>query len=157
MFLFCKKVKKMMSKYLDHQLDTKLTYLLLEHINHCTNCKTEFDLLLQIDKNLQKYIEEVSLNDSFNIKLYDRIFNKNVEPIISSLPWLRYMFRSVVTVTIVSIFIVFFIKFSCIPYRTTLLKEIYEINNFYSAELGLLELVSSLEKINLEYIETLPR
>lgn len=68
----CNKIKKLISKYFDHQTNQQETNNIFDHIKICSLCEKEFNLLSTIYKNLPQY-DNVEISDEFNTKLFTRL------------------------------------------------------------------------------------
>jgi hypothetical protein len=64
----CKKVKKLISKHFDNQINSTETDIMFTHLAVCPNCKKEFEMLNKIYTNFPKK-QDITLNPYFNQKL----------------------------------------------------------------------------------------
>lgn len=70
----CKKLK-LISKYLDNQLNQTEALEILEHIKICKICKEEFEILKKIYSLLPEY-KDVEVSNYFDSKLYQKLRNE---------------------------------------------------------------------------------
>jgi predicted anti-sigma-YlaC factor YlaD len=68
----CKKIKKLISKYFDSALQQEEKDMLFSHIEQCSNCKLEFEILSKIYNNLPEY-KDVELQTSLESRIFAKI------------------------------------------------------------------------------------
>jgi predicted anti-sigma-YlaC factor YlaD len=68
----CKKIKKLISKYFDGVLHQEEKDMLFSHIEQCSNCKLEFDVLSKFFNNLPEY-KNVELQTSLESRIFAKI------------------------------------------------------------------------------------
>jgi predicted anti-sigma-YlaC factor YlaD len=71
----CKKIKKLISKYFDGVLQQEEKDILFSHIEQCSNCKLEFDVLSKFFNNLPEY-KDVELQTSLKSRIFAKIEEK---------------------------------------------------------------------------------
>jgi predicted anti-sigma-YlaC factor YlaD len=71
----CKKIKKFISKYFDGALQQEEKDMLFSHIEQCSNCKLEFEILSKIYNNLPEY-KDVELQTSLESRIFAKIEEK---------------------------------------------------------------------------------
>jgi len=65
----CKKVKKILSSYIDREVDEKTAINIKEHLLECSGCKKQYEILLRTKKLLNS-LPEVDLPPDFIEKVY---------------------------------------------------------------------------------------
>jgi predicted anti-sigma-YlaC factor YlaD len=68
----CKKIKRFISKYFDGVLQQEEKDILFSHIEQCSNCKLEFEILSKIYNNLPEY-KDVELQTSLESRIFAKI------------------------------------------------------------------------------------
>ncbi|MFN3550570.1 MAG: anti-sigma factor family protein [Endomicrobiia bacterium] len=68
----CKKIKKLISKYFDNEINQQEVKNLFEHIKICPLCEKEFNILSTIYQNLPQY-ENIDISTDFNTRLFMRL------------------------------------------------------------------------------------
>jgi predicted anti-sigma-YlaC factor YlaD len=68
----CKKIKKFISKYFDDVLQQDEKDMLFSHIEECSNCKLEFEILSKIYNNLPEY-KDVELQTRLESRIFAKI------------------------------------------------------------------------------------
>jgi predicted anti-sigma-YlaC factor YlaD len=68
----CKKIKRFISKYFDGVLQQEEKDILFSHIEQCSNCKLEFEILSKIYNILPEY-KDVELQTSLESRIFAKI------------------------------------------------------------------------------------
>jgi hypothetical protein len=68
----CSKVQELLSEYIDGVLDYGLSEELKKHLECCSRCKQEYELLKNIVERCHEF-EDIDLPDDFNVKLHERL------------------------------------------------------------------------------------
>ncbi|MFQ3675793.1 MAG: hypothetical protein SNJ64_04550 [Endomicrobiia bacterium] len=144
----CHKAKKLISKYFDKQIDSTTTNLLFEHINRCSRCKKEFDILNKIYNNLPKK-QEPNLNPFFNQKLKTYISNKQNKFFTNQIFKPAGIFFSLATL----LFILSFYLIKTVPLKVNILNVLQNNSNnknILDDDIVMLDLIELVEEINNE-------
>lgn len=125
----CKKIKKIMSKYFDHQVLTKEQQeILFAHIHKCLPCKKEYDLFSQLFKFMPEY-EQKQTSDNFNFKLISKIRLQEENKHNIFVPYWR---KNFVPVFVILLIVIFSITTLVSPCSKT--KSSYYSYKFYPEE-----------------------
>lgn len=81
----CNKVVELLSEYIDGMLDQDQKAEVEKHLNTCSKCSEEFEMLQSIINGCHQ-IDEIDLPDEFHQKLHDRIIEENASRVKFAIP-----------------------------------------------------------------------
>lgn len=127
----CEKIKKLLSKYFDNQLQPHQKEDIFKHMKSCPLCEEEFNLLFTIYQNLPQY-EDVDISVNFNTKLFRRLSQeeqaKNRFSIVANILWnlnLRKFLVSAVSIFLIIFGVMFVSHYNKDLNKYSLLYELY--------------------------------
>jgi anti-sigma factor RsiW len=109
----CNKIQKLLSSYIDKEIDTKSTIEIEKHLLACSNCKNEYDVLVKT-KELLHSLTNIDLPADFYENV-QREISKRAEPVSSVqllLDWFSIRKKEVLVVSLAVIlfFAIFLIR-----------------------------------------------